>query len=81
MLGQGLGCWDLDHCLDDGQVKPWAVEVLAGIDDPIWVETSLSGEGLHVFVAADEGPGWRRGGVEFYSRHRFIAVTGDRFTR
>ena len=81
MLGQGLACWDLDHCLDGGAVKPWAVEVLSGINGAIWIERSLSGDGLHVFVHADESPGWRRGGVEFYSRHRFIAVTGDRFPR
>lgn len=79
MLGSGLGCWDLDHCLVDGQLAPWAAEVLAGIPDPIWVERSMSGEGLHVFVHAPEAPGTRRGPIEFYSRARFIAVTGDRF--
>jgi primase-polymerase (primpol)-like protein len=79
MLGGGLGCWDLDHCLVDGRLAPWAAEVLAGIDDPIWVERSMGGDGLHVFVRAAEAPGFRRGRVEFYSRARFIAVTGDRF--
>lgn len=79
MLGGGLGCWDLDHCLDSGKLALWAREVLDGICSPVWVERSVSGTGLHVFVLADEGRGFRRGGVEFYSRHRFIRVTGDRF--
>lgn len=79
MLGDGLGCWDLDHCLDGGKLAPWAREVLDSIGSPVWVERSVSGTGLHVFVLADEARGFRRGGVEFYSRHRFIRVTGDRF--
>lgn len=79
MLGSGLACWDLDHCLEADVLAPWAVEVLASIVSPIWVERSMSRTGLHIFVSAPEGPGRRRDGVEFYSRARFIAVTGDRF--
>ena len=78
MLGDGLACWDLDHCLDGDQLAPWAATILAGCE-PIWVERSMSGDGLHIFVRAPEGPGTKRGGVEFYSRARFIAVTGNRF--
>lgn len=84
MLGGGLGCYDLDHALDGGELKPWAREVLAGIAEHIlFAEVSVSGEGLHVFVEAPEGPGSRRavgdGGVERYTRERFIRVTGDRW--
>ena len=78
MLGDGLACFDLDRCLDGGTLAPWAVDVLASIMAPLWVERSMSGTGLHVFVNAPESPG-RRGRLEFYSRARFIAVTGDRF--
>ena len=80
MLGDGLACWDLDHCLKGDVLAPWAADVLASIDSPLWVERSMSGTGLHVFINAAEGLGRRRGGVEFYSRARFIAVTEDRFT-
>ncbi len=79
MLGGGLACWDLDHCLDGDTLTPWASAVLGSIESPLWVERSMSGDGLHVFVEAPEGPGHRGGGVEFYSRARFIAVTGDAF--
>jgi primase-polymerase (primpol)-like protein len=80
MLGGGLACWDLDHCFEDGRLSEEARAVLDGIDRPLWVERSVSGEGLHVFVEAVEGKGWKRGGVEFYSRARFIRVTGEAFT-
>jgi primase-polymerase (primpol)-like protein len=79
MLGDGLGCWDLDHCLGGGELASWAADVLTSIDSPMWVERSMSGTGLHIFVAAVEAPGSRRAGVEFYSWARFIRVTGDRF--
>lgn len=79
MLGGGLACWDLDGCFTDGVLSERAREILADVS-PIWVERSVSGRGLHVFVEAPEGPGRREGGgVEFYSRSRFILVTGDRF--
>lgn len=80
MLGDGLGCWDLDDCFVGGVLEPWAESLVAGLlPSALWVERSLSGNGLHVFVEAPEGPGTRRGQVEFYSRARFIAVSGDRW--
>ena len=84
MLGGGLGCHDLDHALTAGELKPWARDVLDGITEPVlFVEVSVSGEGLHVFVDAPEGLGRKRqvgdGGHEFYSRARFIRVTLDRW--
>lgn len=76
MLGSGLGCYDLDH-VTDGEAR----SIISTIVEPIlWVERSLSGEGVHVFVAAPEAPGSRRGKVERYTRARFIRVTGNRFT-
>jgi primase-polymerase (primpol)-like protein len=84
MLGRGLGCWDLDHCLDRDVLAPWALEVLKTIESPLWVERSISGTGLHVFVSSPEAPGKKiRDGecnIEFYSRARFIAMTGNRFS-
>ena len=84
MLGNGLACYDLDHALDGGELKPWAREVLDGIAEPIlFVEVSMSGEGLHVFVEAPEVPGRKRqvgdGGHEFYSQGRFIRTTLRKF--
>ena len=82
VLGDGLGCIDLDEALDaTGQIKPWAQEVVTGYaDDSILTEVSVSGRGLHIFLPMSEGPGKRiRDGernIEIYSRDRYIAVTG-----
>lgn len=74
MLGDGLGCYDLDHTTLER-----AREFAALIPEPIvFAERSMSGEGVHIFVLADEGPGSKRPGVERYTRARFIRVTGDR---
>lgn len=79
MLGGGLACWDFDHCLQGGRlVSSEVAEILAGLK-PIYSEVSMSGDGLHVFVAAPEQPGRKRPGVEFYAKARFIAVTGRRW--
>lgn len=77
MLGGGLGCYDLDNALEDGVVKPWAREVIKAIAEPIiYVERSVSGRGLHVFIELAERKGTRRavgdGSVEKYSYGRFI---------
>lgn len=78
MLGSGLGCYDLDGVTLD-EARGFA----ALLDEPVvFVERSLSGKGVHIFVEAPESRGWRRtiGGikVERYTRARFIRVTGDR---
>ncbi len=80
MLGEGLGCYDLDHALIGGQLTASASQHLAAITEPIlFTEVSRSGNGLHIFVAAAEGPGIRRPGFERYTRKRFIRVTGSAF--
>ena len=77
MLGGGIGCYDLDNAVEDGALKPWARDVVRLIPEPVlYTELSVSGRGVHVFVAATESRGSRRpvgdGGVERYTRARFI---------
>lgn len=79
MVGAGLGCYDLDHVTDEQ-----ARRFISGISEPIvWVERSVSGTGVHVFVEAQPAPGWKRTidglHVERYSRARFIRTTGKVF--
>lgn len=84
VLGDGIGCWDLDHCIVDGVLAPWARQFITAIGFPLLIEVSQSGEGVHVFVKAPEGPGRKiRDGercIEFYSAGRYIAVTGNKLT-
>ena len=78
--GSGLGCYDFDNCFDGGVLKPAVRDFIAGITYPIvYVERSVSGNGLHVFVEAEKQRGFRRDGVEFYSWGRFIRTTLDPF--
>ena len=76
MLGDGLACWDFDH-VDLTSPPAKALELLP---DAIYAEVSSSGHGLHVFVESSESS-FRRAGVEFYSRSRFIRMTGRRWPK
>src|SRR5699024_10487538 len=78
--GSGLGCYDFDDCFDDGVLKLAVLDFIAGITYPIvYIERSVSGNGLHVFVETEKQRGFRRDGVEFYTWGRFIRTTLDPF--
>lgn len=84
VLGDGLGCVDLDDALEGGKLKPWAQQTVDKLrPQALFIEVSMSGNGLHVFLPMPEGPGrkLREGDVkiETYSRGRYIAVTGKRW--
>lgn len=77
MLGGGLACIDLDHCLSArGKLAPWAKEIIDAVPGAV-VERSVSGRGLHIFGLLPEAPGRRRSKAEVYSRARFIRTTED----
>lgn len=82
-LGDGIGCYDLDHCFTDGVADPWVAEFIRSIPETVlFTEVSQSGEGVHVFVEAPEGPGTKVRGdrnVERYTAGRYIAVTDKVF--
>src|SRR6266550_2281281 len=44
MMGNGLGCTDLDHCVSDGKIMPWAREIIIALDS--YSEFSPSGSGV-----------------------------------
>lgn len=83
VLGDGIGCYDLDHCLTDGVPDSWVPEFIASIPERvIFAEVSQGGDGIHLFVEAEEGPGRKiRDGrnIERYTAGRYIAMTGKSF--
>ncbi|AHH20844.1 hypothetical protein NONO_c60680 [Nocardia nova SH22a] len=84
VLGDGVGCIDLDHCLtSDGKLTAAAERFLEQMPST-WIEVSPSGDGLHIWGRLPESVGRRivqDDGlhVETYSRGRYITVTGKRF--
>lgn len=73
----GIACIDLDHCLTDGRLAPWAQRILTQAGRT-FVEVSPSGTGLHLWGRGVVGRGRkiRRGemAVEVYDRGRYIAM-------
>lgn len=75
---------DLDYCVKDGVVEPWAAEIAAQLDS--YTEISPSGTGLHVFVLGDLDKDWsvklgekrpKQPGIDVYGGGaRFLTVTG-----
>ena len=76
--GTGIAGIDLDHCITDGVLEPWAAEIVPACAGT-YIEVSPSGTGLHIFGLATVGTGRRRDGVEVYDRGRYFTVTGDRW--
>ncbi|WP_406711001.1 hypothetical protein QEV68_10575 [Trueperella pyogenes] len=81
VLGEGVGCIDLDDCLHNGRLDVWARDVLEEYRDrAVWVEVSPSGAGIHIFTPMETGCGRviRDGrNIEIYPPEsgRFICVT------
>lgn len=81
--GDGIACIDLDGCLTDGVLAPWARRIVERAPGA-FVEVSVSGRGLHIWgyasvphgrvVATPDG-----GKAEIYGWGRYIAVTGNAF--
>jgi hypothetical protein len=79
-------CVDLD--VKDAETHPTKPDLWSTPDDfqryvsiidtlGSYTERSRSGKGVHVWVRGDIGRGFKRGGVEVYSRERYIICTGD----
>lgn len=85
ILGDGIGCYDLDHCIEDGKPAPWVRWFIHSIPERlVFMEVSQSGTGVHIFIEAEEGAGSKtvKDGrhIERYTVGRYIAVTGTPFT-
>jgi hypothetical protein len=81
--GDGIVCIDLDHCLVDGVLEPWAQEIVDMVP-ATYIEVSPSGDGLHVWGRGELARGRRigvdGGFVEAYATARYLTVTRDAWT-
>lgn len=82
--GDGIIGIDLDDAFDNGQLKPWAKEIVDLFADT-YIELSPSGKGVHIIAKATVFAGRRfalgNGGVEIYATGRYFTMTGKRFNR
>ena len=80
VLGDGIGCIDLDHCINNGVLDDEAEYFIANYPGN-YIEISPSGDGLHIWGIAAEAPGTKRSfnglSIERYSVDRYITITGN----
>ena len=80
-LDNGLVGIDLDDCVHDGQIDPWAQEIIDEVGS--YAETSPSGTGVHILATGDPGTLGALGranhskGIEVYNHGRYFPVTGN----
>lgn len=71
---------DIDHCIEDGKLRPDAVYLASLIDS--YTEISPSGNGVKIFTCGPLlGEGRKKDdtlGIEFYDSGRYFTVTGNR---
>lgn len=87
--GQFVGI-DLDHCVKDGNIVPWAKEITDRFADT-YIEVSPSGEGIRIFCLLPNDLNYntetyyiKKGGIEVYIpgyTNRFLTVTGNALTQ
>lgn len=66
---------DLDHCITDGIIEPWAQEIVDELDS--YTEFSPSKNGLHILVLCqpDVFVGIKQGNLEVYTHDRYFTFT------
>lgn len=67
---------DIDHCLSDGALSPFASEIVDRLNT--YTENSPSGHGLRLFVHCEQQPhALKRDEIEIYSKQRWATLTGN----
>ncbi len=72
----GLTGIDIDKCITDGTIEPWAQDIINSLNS--YTEISPSGTGIRIFAEGDWQPGGnRKGQLEVYTQGRFLTITGN----
>lgn len=83
MLGNPLGGADLDHCVENGKIQPWAQDIITRLNS--YTEISPSGTGIRILTVGghghDKGRKLKRReteeAAEVYDNVRFLTFTGN----
>ena len=69
---------DVDHCVKDGVIAPYALEILKSLNS--YSEYSPSGTGIHILCKGEIERACKisKIGLEIYTKGRFFTVTGNR---
>ena len=81
---------DLDHCVENGELVPWAKEIIDRFNDT-YIEVSPSSTGIRIFCLLPSNLNYntetyyiKKGGIEVYIpgyTNRFLTVTGNALTQ
>jgi hypothetical protein len=69
---------DLDDCIEDGEIAPWALQIVDSLDS--YAEISPSKTGIKIIAKGSlptDTTGRRRGSVEMYHSGRYFTITGE----
>ena len=78
VLGDGWAGVDLDDCVDDGNLSPFAWRVIERMNS--YAELSPSGKGVHILARGEPGKALKTETIEVYSHGRYFTVTGRAVT-
>ncbi len=70
---------DLDHCLQDGTVQPWAQEIITALNtyteySPSWNRKTGTG-GVHLLLVGKPPTNKKVGAIELYGQKRYLTLT------
>lgn len=80
IVNSGNCVLDLDHCVEEGVIDPWALEIIRQCDS--YTEFSPSGTGLHILMSGTPSCGDRRqiaigaGHMDVFSTKGYVTLTG-----
>lgn len=78
LLGQGLIGVDLDHCIKDGKLSDFAMEVIKQLDS--YTEISPSGKGVHILLYGNPDiDSLKTNDIEIYTAKRYFTFTGKTY--
>jgi len=76
-------CIDLDHCIAEGSIQPWAQEIIMTMDtyteySPSWNRAAGTG-GVHLLVEGKPPGSKKAGNIEVYGEKHYLTITTNHF--